>query len=126
MSNEIIFTTIKSNSNNKKLEQDENGYYKVNLGGLNTFNSAGEFYLVDGVKELLTTKSSSLARRLKSGYLKSEMDHPQFKPGMTKAQFYSRNMKIDIANTACHIRDIILTPTNEEVNDTVSVIPLRS
>ena len=113
MGNEIFFTTIKSSTDNRKLEMDKNGYYKVNLGGLNTFNSNGEFYVADGVKDLLTNKSSSLARRLKSGYLKSEMDHPQYNPAMSKAQFYSRNMKIDIANTACHIRDIILTPTSE-------------
>lgn len=113
MGKEIFFTTVKSNADNRKLEQDENGYYRVNLGGLNTFNSAGEFYVDDGVKDLLTNKSSALARRLKSGYLKSEVDHPQYLPGMSKAQFYARNMKIDIANTACHIRDIILTPTNE-------------
>ena len=113
MGNSIVFTTIKSTADNKVLEQDKDGYYKVNLGALNAFNSGGSFYTAEGVKSLINDSSSSLARRLKSGNLKAEVGHPQMTPGMTKTNFYIRNMKIDITNTCGHIRELILTPTNE-------------
>jgi len=113
MADKIIFTTVKDNGDNRKLEQDENGYYKVNLGGINVFNSAGEFYTAEGINDLINNESSSFSRRLKSGYLKCEVGHPEYVPGMSKAEFYNRNMKIVLANTCAHIREVILTPTND-------------
>jgi len=41
---EVVFTTVKSNGDNRKLEKDDNGYYKVTLGALNVFNSANQYY----------------------------------------------------------------------------------
>lgn len=109
--NSIVFSSIKLSSGNNTLEKDKDGFYKVTMGALNTFNESGDFYLADGVKDIIENKSHTLARRLKAGYLKGEVGHPQYQPGMTKAQFYSRNMRIDLNNTSHHIREIILTPT---------------
>jgi len=114
VSNEIIFTTIKSNNQSAILEQDDKGYYRIRVGGFNVFNSGGAYYSIAGVKELIENKSSSLNRRLKAGYLKSEAGHPVYQPGMSKPDFYARNMKIEITKVACHIRDIILIPTSEK------------
>ena len=111
--NSIVFSSIKLSSSSNTFEKDKDGFYKVPLGALNVFNESGDFYLEDGVKDLITSKSSVLARRLKSGYLKGEVGHPVYQPGMSKAQFYARNMKIDLNNTSHHIREIILTPTNK-------------
>lgn len=112
MASEIIFTTVKANTDNRVLEQDDKGYYKVNLGAINAFNSAGEFYTAEGAKELFTEESSSFVRRLKSGYLKAEVGHPEYIAGMSKAEYFNRNMKIMLDRTCCHIREVILTPTD--------------
>lgn len=111
--NSIVFSSIKLSSSNNRLEKDEDGFYKVTLGALNTFNESGDFYLEDGVNDIIVNKSHTLARRLKAGYLKGEVGHPVYQSGMTKAQFYARNMRIDLNNTSHHIREIILTPTDK-------------
>jgi hypothetical protein len=110
---QIIFSSIKTFADNKVLEQDANGYYRVTLGALNAFNASGDFYLEDGIKDLIENESNSLARRLKAGYLKGEAGHPVYEPGMTKAEFFSRNLRIHQPLVSHHIREIILTPTNE-------------
>jgi len=113
MSNNIVFTSVKSNADNRLLEKDDNGYYKVTLGALNMFNSAGEFYTINGVRDMFINKSSSLQRRIKNGFLKSEVGHPNLQPGMSKEQFFNRNLRIEETNTCMHIRDLILVDTNE-------------
>jgi hypothetical protein len=110
----IVFSAVKVHATNKTLEKDANGYYKVILGGFNTFNGSGDFYLFDGVEDLVENKSHVLSRRLKSGYLHGERGHPVFQMGMTKAQFYSRNLRIDIGNVSHHIRDIEFIKTDED------------
>lgn len=106
----IVFSIIKTHDGNKNLEKDEHGYYKVTLGGLNTYNSAGEYYIADGVKELVETPSSMLCRRLKAGYLNGEMGHPSLQPGMSKTDYYIRNMKIEQSNISHHIKQIEFVP----------------
>ncbi len=109
--NQIVFSAVKSNAKNDKLEQDKNGYYKVTLGAVNALNGNGDIYLEKGIKELIEDSSHSLARRLKSGYLKGEAGHPVYQTGMSKAEFFSRNLRIEITNVSHHIRDVILIPT---------------
>ena len=110
---EVVFTTIKSNTDNRKLETDGRGYYKITLGALNVFNSANEYYkLDDNVKKLFTEDSSVLMRRIKSGSLKSEVGHPKLVPGMTRNDYFARNLRIEETNICAHIRDIMLEETD--------------
>ncbi len=110
---EVVFTTIKSNTDNRKLETDGRGYYKITLGALNVFNSANEYYkLDDNVKKLFTEDSSVLIRRIKSGSLKSEVGHPKLIPGMTRNDYFARNLRIEETNICAHIRDIMLEETD--------------
>ena len=90
MERTTIFTSVKSAINNKKLKQDDNGYYHVNLGGLNVFNSSGSFYTSEGVKETLENTTSSLSRRSKGRYLKGEIGHPKYERGMSKSDYYNK------------------------------------
>lgn len=107
MSNSLIsFTAVKTHADNKDLKQDADGYYYVTLGAFNCFNSSGSFYLKDGVEDLVKNKSYNLARRLEKSQLYGEMQHPQFQPGMSKSDFFIRNLKIDMDHISHHIKSI--------------------
>lgn len=112
--NKIIFSSVKSNLDNRVLEKDANGYRKIALGAFNVFNSSGQFYTMNGIKELFTESSSSLIRRIKRGMLKSEAGHPKFMPGMTKDEYFSRIMRIEETNVCAHIRDLELEYTSDD------------
>lgn len=107
----ITFSILKTHAANKQLEKDNAGYYKVTLGAINSFNSAGQFYIADGVKELIEDSSSLLAKRLKGGYLHGEMEHPEYKQGMSKETYLLRTLKIDMSNVSHHIKEIMFIPT---------------
>ena len=113
MGAKIVFSTVKSPSDNRVPEKDESGYSYVTLGALNVINSAGEFYTANEVKEMFTDTNSTLMRRLKSGALRGEVGHPQFQPGMTKTAFFNRNLRIDEQNVCVHIKELVLEETDE-------------
>lgn len=110
----ITFGIIKTHNPNREILKDDSGYYKVTLGAINCYNSTGAFYLQDGVKELIEDKSSLFARRLASGYLHGEMDHPELTPGMSQHDFILRNLKIDHANISHHIKSVELKQTDDD------------
>jgi len=105
----IRFTSTKLEAKGKKglLTADENGYYEIVVGGLNTFNSGGEYYTLEGAKELFES-SSTLMRRIKSGNLRGELDHPAMLPGQTMRDYISRLLRIDRDREVCHISEIWL------------------
>lgn len=97
-------------SNNKKkgvLTPDSDGYYTVLLGGLNTYNSAGEYYVATGVVEMFQG-SSHFMRRVHNGALYSELGHPKRQPGMGLEDFYRRIVTIDENNICAHISEVWL------------------
>ena len=110
MSRTITISTSKTTTGT--VEKDEQGYYLVNLGGFNVFNQSGAFYLVTDVNKLLfgenRGKPNPFLHRLRSGYLIGEANHPPRQPGMSNMEFYSRMVRLDVANTAFHIRDIVV------------------
>lgn len=110
----LTFSAIKTHDVNKDIKQDSNGYYYVTLGALNCYNSAGAYYVADGVKDLIENQSNLLARRLQNGYLNGEMGHPDFVPGMTHNDFLVRNLKIHQPNISHHIKSVELKPTDED------------
>lgn len=115
MSKKITFSTAKPQGNNTKLEQDENGYYNVILGGLNIFNEHGLFYMDEGVKALVKDDSTTFFRRLTRGYLKGEVNHPKWEPGMSKDQYMARCQLIDKDRVSHHIRELIFEETDIDV-----------
>jgi len=100
-------TVFASNGKAGKLQIDENGYYTIVLGALNTFNSAGEYYSAEGALQLFQN-SSTLMRRIKSGSLYAELGHPKKATGMSMEQFYNRIVTIDEGNVCGHISEINL------------------
>lgn len=105
----IRFTSTRLQDSGKKgiLVPDADGYYEMPVGGLNAFNSAGEYYTLKGAEDLFR-ESSTLMRRVGNGYLKSELGHPKLIPGMSNDQFLARVLTIEETNVAAHIKEIRL------------------
>lgn len=105
----VHFTATRLVGTGKKgiLKPDENGYYTMAIGGLNCFNSAGQYYTLDGAKQLFES-SSVFMRRVKGGNLKGEVGHPRMLPGMTEDDFVARIIDVYEPNICCHFSEIWL------------------
>lgn len=88
------------------LPPDSDGYYTLPVGGLNVHNSAGDFYILDGAKELF--QNSSFLRRVQNGALKGEVGHPVREPNMRDDQFLDRFLTIRETNICCHFSEVWL------------------
>lgn len=111
MSNEIVFSYVKTGAEKKSIKKDDKGYYLITLGAFNAFNRSGAFYLMDGVRDLIENKSSSFNRRIRDGYLKGEAGHPVYESGMSSGEFIERNLRIEHARISHHIRDVFFKET---------------
>ena len=108
MSGIVKFTSTALLGTGKKgvITPDADGYYTVVLGGLNVYNSIGQYYVYEQSKSLFES-SSLFMRRVKSGKLRGENGHP--KPwGMDKKLFFQRVLTIDEGNVSHHIKEIWL------------------
>jgi hypothetical protein len=105
----VKFTATKLASKGKAgiLKPDDDGYYTLVIGGLNLFNSVGEYYTADGARQLFE-QSSTFMRRIKNGCLKGEMGHPKRLPGMSMDDYLRRIMTIEETNVCCHFKEIWL------------------
>lgn len=108
MSN-VKFTATKLTNTGKRgeLKPDADGYYEFIIGGLNTFNSAGEYYTLKGAEELFQ-ESSVFMRRIKNGCLKGEVGHPKQLPGMSFDAYVNRVLTIDEGNVCVHFKEVWL------------------
>lgn len=105
----VKFTeTIFSNKNKKGvLQADSDGYFTFVMGGLNTYNSAGEYYVAEGVVPMFEA-STHFMRRIRNGALYAELGHPKRQPGMGLEDFYRRIVTIDETNVCAHISELWL------------------
>lgn len=92
---------------------DEDGYYTLMVGGLDTFNSVGAFYPLEPAKALFQD-SSGLMRRIANGSCKGECGHPKPRPGQTSRDFLQRVLQIEETKVCCHFRRIWLESREEE------------
>lgn len=76
-----------------KLPVDENGYYTVVLGAMNTNNSAGAFYPYAGTEDVWG-ESGILRRRILNRNFCGEYGHPYKLPGESVKEFATRSMKV--------------------------------
>ena len=106
--NNIMFSCSALAGTNKvgTLKQLDNGYYRMIVGALNMFNSAGQFYTYEEAKTVFE-ESGALQRRVGRGALRGEYGHPR-QGNMTDQQFARRVMDIDEKSVACHHRKIEL------------------
>jgi hypothetical protein len=89
------------------LPKDPDGYRKMPVGGLNMYNSVGDYYPYEGVQELFS-KSSQFMRRIKTRCLKCEEGHPILLPGMTEDMYAQRILHIEETRVCAHIAEIEL------------------
>lgn len=107
----FVCTALAGTGKAGRLPKDADGYYTLPVGGLNVFNSMGEFYTYEGAKELFTG-SGALMRRVRGGTLKGEYGHP--KPaGPIRTEddmevFARRVMQLDEQNISHHFAEIWL------------------
>lgn len=106
---ELRFSSTRLSHTGKKgiLTPDANGYYEMPVGGLNAFNSAGEYYTYEGAEKLFRS-SSILMRRVDKGVLKSELGHPKPLPGMSDDDYLERVLSIEETNVVAHIKELRL------------------
>lgn len=107
------------------LSKDENGYYTMPIGGLNVFNSIGDFYTYEDAKDLFNS-SSIFMRRVKSGALKGEYGHPKQVAGQTYEQFAERVLTIEEKNICAHFSEIWLDFDNVRDKDGKKVIAIMA
>lgn len=89
------------------IKPDVDGYYEMVVGGLNIFNSAGQYYTYQGAKELFEN-SSQFQRRVSRGALRGEVGHPSKLPGMSMDDYINRIMEIRENNVCVHFKEIYL------------------
>lgn len=97
------------------LQKDSDGYYYVLLGALNIYNSENIFYAFNESKHVFD-RSNIFMRKVSSGNLFGEEDHPPYVNGMSDAEWIERNEWIETKNVAMHIRDVELKSTDEVCN----------
>lgn len=98
---------------NINTEKNEKGWYRVKLGELNTFNSKGDYYLDNGVKDLLSEKNSylSVANRIETGLMEGEVTHP-IREGHSDNDWLTRNMVIHGGFASHKFMQIEYVPTD--------------
>lgn len=113
----VKFTATKLSAKGKKgiLTPDADGYYTMPVGGLNAFNSTGQYYVLEGAKELFED-SSILMRRIKNGCFKGEVGHPKKSPGMTMDDYVNRILTIDETNVCVHFKELWLDDSYGKLN----------
>ncbi len=117
-------TALSGSNKVGKLEPDENGYYKVVLGGFDIPNPQGNVYPFKAAQHLFT-ESSTLMRNITSGNLYGEWGHPKRQPGQVLSNYIKRCSIVDEANIAFHIKKIEISENevkDDDGNTVVSVI----
>jgi len=89
--------------------KDEDGYYKILLGGFNTYNRSGIYYRIKDPNSLLEN-NTILRRRVTEGTLRSEEEHPVYN-GMNNNEIISRTIFLDSTRVCGHIKSVIFVDT---------------
>lgn len=89
------------------IPKDADGYRTMIVGGLNIFNSAGQWYSYDGAKALFES-SSQFMRRVSRNALRGELGHPRQEKGQSFDDYVQRILEIRETNVCVHFKEIFL------------------
>jgi hypothetical protein len=109
------------NPDGQVLTPDKDGYYHVNLGALNVFNTSKEFYAAPPSVLNLFKKDSYAIKRVKQKQLFGEYDHPEMfeearkemESGKGQSLWLTRQTKIDMNRVSHHIREFAISKTDK-------------
>lgn len=101
---------------------DASGYYTIPLGGINCYNSAGQFYDAPDSVLRLFDDSSDLQRRIRAGRLFAENGHPVPEPGMSEEAFLMRARNIPENRHCGHIKEVWLDNTSFKADNGAPII----
>jgi hypothetical protein len=115
-----VSTKVSGMGLSKTYEKDNDGYYKVRLGRLNSYNRQGVYYRVNDLNKL-TGPGSTFHRRISEGYLRAEVNHPEEirKAGEIKdpnkriKELVRAIMRINLENVCGHIKEVTFAPTGK-------------
>ena len=91
--------------------KDDDGYYKVTLGFLNTYNKSGVFYRITNLDKYLG-KNSLVGKRIDDGLLIGEDNHPNV-DGFSELELKRRTLFLDKKNASTHIKAIEVDKTGD-------------
>ncbi len=97
--------TVNSENTAKNNFKDEDGYYTVRLGMLNTFTRTGTFYRVANLNDLIGPESL-LGARLNNGILEAEEEHPAGIDKMGEDELINRLITIDGTRVCGHLIEV--------------------
>lgn len=122
--NSVFFSCTSLQGTNKvgKLKQLDNGYYRMVVGALGMFNSAGHFYTYEQAKQVFV-EDGAFMRRVRRGALRGEYGHPR-QGNMSDMQFARRVLDIDEKSVCCHHRNVELVfdeMTDEKGNPVIAI-----
>ena len=107
MSNTIRFECTRLGRQLGRLKSDGQGGYVMPVGGLNVFNSAGQYYTFEAAKKLFE-ESSQFMRRVERAVVRAEVGHPVKEPGMSENDYIRRVLTIRESNVCAFHKEIWL------------------
>lgn len=127
MNHQIRFacTALAGSGKSGIIKPDDRGYYDIVVGGLNVYNSVGQYYPYEEAKHLFE-QSSSFMRRVQRGVLAGETGHPKWLPGMNSDEYAQRIMSIYEENVCCHHKEIYLDFNSVKDVNGQPIIAIRS
>lgn len=127
MSNTVKFGCTALNGTNKAgiITPDADGYYDMVVGGMNMFNSAGQWYDYEGAKNLFES-SSQFMRRVSRGSLRGELSHPRQERGQSFDDYVQRIMEIRESNVCVHFKEIYLDFNKMKDNNGKAVVAIMA
>lgn len=105
-------TSKKEGTGKKGIVKDDNGYYKIILGAVNTYNASGIFYKINDITSITEAEDSILKMRLDDGLLRAEYKHPP-QDGMSNKDYINRLVTIDMDRVCAHIKAVEFVNTGK-------------
>lgn len=106
-----------------KIKCDPDGYYDLNVGAFDAYNSRKAFYTMSSARSHFDS-SHDFQRRIKSGALYGEDGHPVYDSRYSRDEWLTRILTVEKGNISHHIRELHLDDTiakNEDGNPMVVV-----
>lgn len=123
--NSVRFECVALGNKAGVLQKDKDGCYVMPVGGLNVYNSSGQYYVFEEAKSIFE-ESSQFMRRVRRAVVRGEVGHPVREPGMSEAEYVRRILTIRESNVCCFHKEIWLDFDNIKDKNGKPVIAIMS